>query len=266
MSVEALTPVIKGILTAPDVDLRTISAKRVRKQILQQDPSLSETWIRDNKDDIDKLIASIFGEVAAAQAEAVSTAEAAATTNGKRKHEEIEDGPFSSPEKPISTPRQAPAPSPTPSKPPPKKTEKNADEDYARQLAAELNSHRTRSSGADTSKRPTKKAKSKKKSAAQVGSDEDGDEPPKKKAKGGFQKEYILSEALANLVQAPKMSRPQVVKQLWNHIKGSNLQDPLNRKEIICDDGMKAVFGVERIDMFQMNKQLGNHLYDEHER
>lgn len=81
MSIEALTPVVRDILTAPDVDLRTISAKRVRKQILAQDPSLSENWVKDNKEDIDRLIGRIFEEVAAASARAAAAA-AAANGNG----------------------------------------------------------------------------------------------------------------------------------------------------------------------------------------
>jgi hypothetical protein len=72
MSIEALTPLIRSILTARDVDLCTISAKRVRKQILQSDPSLSEVWIRENKEQIDKLISSVFEEVAAASAASTS--------------------------------------------------------------------------------------------------------------------------------------------------------------------------------------------------
>jgi len=261
MSVEALTPVIRGILTAPDVDLRTISAKRVRKQILVQDPSLSEAWIKDNKEQIDKLIGGIFEEVAAASAEAASSAEA---VNGKRKHEEIDNEPQSSPEKPISVPRPtASVASPTPAPRPLVKKETKSDEEVARQLAAELNTPRTRSAATEKP-RPTKKAKAKKKSAAEVGSD--GEEvAPKKAAKGGFQKEYSLSEPLADLMKTPKLSRPQVVKKLWEHIKGNELQNPLDRKEIICDDAMKAVFNVDKINMFQMNKVLGTHLYDAHE-
>ena len=77
MSVEGLTPLIRGILTAPEVDLRTISAKRVRKQILQNDPSLSEVWIKDNKEEIDKVIGSVFEEVASASAEAEATSTSA---------------------------------------------------------------------------------------------------------------------------------------------------------------------------------------------
>lgn len=65
------------------------------------------------------------------------------------------------------------------------------------------------------------------------------------------------SEALGDVVQAPKLSRPQVVKQLWVYIKENELQNPSNKREIICDTKLKAVFGVEKIDMFTMNKVLG---------
>lgn len=113
--------------------------------------------------------------------------------NGKRKHEEIEDNPQSSPEKPTNALKPiaalaAPRPPPVSL---PKKIESSTskDEELARKLAAELNTPRTRSGG--TEKKPVKKTKAKK-SAAHVGSDEDGEEPPKKKAKGGFQKEFAL--------------------------------------------------------------------------
>lgn len=65
------------------------------------------------------------------------------------------------------------------------------------------------------------------------------------------------SDPLATMLGEPKMSRPQVVKKLWEHIKSHNLQNPLNKKEIICDERMQNIFNVERIDMFQMNKVLG---------
>jgi len=233
---------------------------------LVQDPGLSEAWIKANKEPIDKLISGIFEEVAAASAEAASQSEA---VNGKRKHEEIEDEPQSSPEKPIAAPRPAssaatPTPTPSRSKPPVKKVEVKTDEEMARQLAAELNSPRTRSIASEKP-RPAKKAKTKRKSAARVGSDGEGDETPKK-AKGGFQKEYSLSEPLAALMGTSQLSRPQVVKRLWAHIKGNELQSPLNGKEIICDESMKAIFNVEKIDMFQMNKALGTHLSEPHEK
>jgi upstream activation factor subunit UAF30 len=53
------------------------------------------------------------------------------------------------------------------------------------------------------------------------------------------------------------LSRPQVVKHLWVYIKDRELQNPDNKREILCDPSFKAVFGVEKIDMFRMNKVLG---------
>jgi len=48
-----------------------------------------------------------------------------------------------------------------------------------------------------------------------------------------------------------------VVKQLWVYIKDNDLQNPSNKREIMCDPKLKAVFGVEKIDMFRMNRVLG---------
>jgi upstream activation factor subunit UAF30 len=67
----------------------------------------------------------------------------------------------------------------------------------------------------------------------------------------------MCSAPLATLLNVDKMSRPQVVKHLWVYIKGNELQNPKNRREIMCDPSLKAVFGVEKIDMFRMNKVLG---------
>jgi upstream activation factor subunit UAF30 len=36
----------------------------------------------------------------------------------------------------------------------------------------------------------------------------------------------------------------------------SGLQNPDNKKEIICDDKFRAMFNVNKIDMFKMNKEL----------
>lgn len=57
-----------------------------------------------------------------------------------------------------------------------------------------------------------------------------------------------------------KLSRPQAVKQIWEHIKAKDLQAPEDRRDIVCDDKMKAIFSVERINMFEMNKRLGEYV------
>ena len=59
------------------------------------------------------------------------------------------------------------------------------------------------------------------------------------------------------MLNVPKLSRPQVVKQLWVYIKENELQNPENKREILCDVNLRAVFGVDKIDMFRMNKVLG---------
>ena len=35
------------------------------------------------------------------------------------------------------------------------------------------------------------------------------------------------------------------------------MQNPENKREIVCDDSFRAVFKCDRIDMFKMNKELG---------
>ena len=52
-----------------------------------------------------------------------------------------------------------------------------------------------------------------------------------------------------------------MVKKLWEHIKANDLQDPSDKRQIRCDEKMLAVFKQTRVDMFKMNKEIGNHLY-----
>ncbi|KAF5836353.1 upstream activation factor subunit spp27-like protein [Dunaliella salina] len=80
------------------------------------------------------------------------------------------------------------------------------------------------------------------------------------KAKGGFTKHSLLSPALSAFVGAETMSRPQVVKSVWEYIKKHNLQDPKNKRNIICDDKLKTIF-TPPITMFSMNKQLSKHCF-----
>ena len=62
------------------------------------------------------------------------------------------------------------------------------------------------------------------------------------------------------MLEVEKLSRPQVVKKLWEYIRQNELQNPSNKKEIICDDALRAVFAVDKIDMFRMNKVLGQYV------
>ncbi|XP_022947277.1 upstream activation factor subunit UAF30-like isoform X1 [Cucurbita moschata] len=94
---------------------------------------------------------------------------------------------------------------------------------------------------------------------SKTGSNELGKEV--KKRGGGFSKLCSLSPQLQEFIGVPEMARTEVVKQLWNHIREKNLQDPSNRRNILCDEPFKALFGVNSIDMFQMNKALSKHIW-----
>ncbi|XP_028779389.1 upstream activation factor subunit spp27 isoform X1 [Neltuma alba] len=78
---------------------------------------------------------------------------------------------------------------------------------------------------------------------------------------GGFCKLCSLSPQLQEFVGAPEMARTEVVKQLWAYIREKNLQDANNRRNIICDEPLRALFGVDSINMFQMNKALSKHIW-----
>jgi upstream activation factor subunit UAF30 len=64
----------------------------------------------------------------------------------------------------------------------------------------------------------------------------------KKKRKTGTQPPYRLSEAMVSVLGKEILPRPQVVSGLWEYIKANDLQNPADKREIICDDKLKAIF------------------------
>ncbi|XP_071703028.1 uncharacterized protein [Rutidosis leptorrhynchoides] len=82
-----------------------------------------------------------------------------------------------------------------------------------------------------------------------------------KKKGGGFTKLCSLSPQLQQLTGVAELARTEVVKQLWSYIREHNLQDPANKRNIRCDGPFRELFGVDTIDMFQMNKALTKHIW-----
>ncbi|MBV8889118.1 MAG: hypothetical protein JO305_05560 [Alphaproteobacteria bacterium] len=68
------------------------------------------------------------------------------------------------------------------------------------------------------------------------------------------------SKELAAIVGSSPLPRPQVVQKVWEYIKKNELQNPKNRREIVADDKLEAVFGKKTVTMFEMNKHLARHL------
>ena len=76
----------------------------------------------------------------------------------------------------------------------------------------------------------------------------------------GLQRPVTPSRELAAITGSAALPRSQVVSKIWDHIKKNNLQDPKNKREIVADDKLRAVFGKDRVSMFEMNKHLPRHL------
>lgn len=76
-----------------------------------------------------------------------------------------------------------------------------------------------------------------------------------------FMKEMKLSAELEAVVGAGPMPRSEVVKKLWVYIKGKNLQDPSNKRNINADENLLKVFdGKKVVNMFEMTKLISKHL------
>lgn len=70
-----------------------------------------------------------------------------------------------------------------------------------------------------------------------------------------------VSEDLAAVVGKGPMARSEVVKKLWVYIKGKNLQDAKNKRNINADAALKKVFGgKDVVNMFEMTKLVSKHL------
>ncbi|TQW00888.1 SWIB/MDM2 domain-containing protein [Cordyceps javanica] len=251
------TAIIDGILAT--ANLETISRKKIRQGL---ETSLGGKDLSEQKDAIKKLIEARFDAVSGADADdapaspvPAPTPSKRAATNGSSHHHYDSDASAGS----------------EPSK---KKAKRSSSaEDADAKLAAQLQAQENRlargrtTRGGDKPGATKKKRAPKKKSAKRVRDDDDSDVdgsdevPRKRKAGGGFQKPFNLSESLSVLCGETQLSRPQVVKKLWEHIKANDLQDPSDKRQILCDERMYAVFRQAKVDMFKMNKEIGQHLY-----
>ena len=93
-----------------------------------------------------------------------------------------------------------------------------------------------------------------------------------------FMKPLKVSAELAAVVGEGPMPRSEVVKKLWEYIKGdayeddngkkgsslrkgASLQDPKNKRNINADENLKKVFdGKSVVNMFEMTKLVSKHL------
>jgi chromatin remodeling complex protein RSC6 len=82
-----------------------------------------------------------------------------------------------------------------------------------------------------------------------------------RKANPALLKPMNLSPELEEVVGKGPLPRGQVVKKLWEYIKGKNLQNPQNKRNILADDKLKVLFGGKgEVTMFEMTKLVSAHL------
>ena len=83
----------------------------------------------------------------------------------------------------------------------------------------------------------------------------------KRKPNAAFMKPLKPSSQLAEIVGSSPLPRTQVVKKLWQYIKKHKLQDSKNRRNIVADNNLRAVFGGKKVvSMFEMTKLVSKHL------
>ena len=70
------------------------------------------------------------------------------------------------------------------------------------------------------------------------------------------------SAALAAVIGEAAVSRPEVVKKLWDYIKAHGLQDAADKRRINADAKLRPVFGKEQVTMFEIAGIIGQHLAD----
>ncbi len=83
---------------------------------------------------------------------------------------------------------------------------------------------------------------------------------PEVQKPNALQKPLQPSKELAAVVGTGPLARGEVVSKVWDYIKKHDLQNPENRREILADDKLEAVFGKKKVTMFEMNKYLAQHL------
>jgi len=79
-------------------------------------------------------------------------------------------------------------------------------------------------------------------------------------ANAALQKPMQLSAELDAVVGQGPLTRAEVTKKIWEYIKQKNLQNPSNKRNVLADDKLRAVFKKDEVTMFEMTKLVSSHL------
>lgn len=80
------------------------------------------------------------------------------------------------------------------------------------------------------------------------------------RSKSSFNKLMKISPQLAAVIGADPRPRTEVTSALWTYVKKHGLQDPANKRIILADDKLFAIFGQRSVTMFEMTAKISKHL------
>ncbi|CAD5189813.1 uncharacterized protein LOC135642264 [Musa acuminata AAA Group] len=91
--------------------------------------------------------------------------------------------------------------------------------------------------------------------AAEAAPDASGKRRPR-----GITKSRPVSPELQAVVGEAEIPRTQALKKIWAYIKENNLQDPDNKRIIVCDEKLKKIFGGrDRVGFLEITGLLNPH-------
>jgi len=86
-------------------------------------------------------------------------------------------------------------------------------------------------------------------------------QPDTPKKNSAFMKALKPSAELAAVIGPEPVPRTEATKRLWEYIKAHNLQNPANKRNILCDEKLRNVMGKQEVTMFEMTGLVGKHLH-----
>ncbi|XP_020580272.1 upstream activation factor subunit UAF30-like [Phalaenopsis equestris] len=87
------------------------------------------------------------------------------------------------------------------------------------------------------------------------------DTGPRRPARG-ITKPKPVSPAMQAFLGVKEIPRTQALKQIWAYIKENNLQDPENKKIVVCDEKLKSILGGrDRVGFLEISGLLNPHFF-----
>ena len=62
------------------------------------------------------------------------------------------------------------------------------------------------------------------------------------------------------MIGTESVSRPEVIKKLWEYIRANGLQDAKDKRILVADAKLLPIFGKPQINMFELAGVVGAHL------